>query len=178
MISCGLSEFKAINFIKIWNKSLDHRVLQILLRELGVGNAASNEIIEKYKERALELIMSPYKLLDISYFTLLNVDIIVQKLQLKISLEEKIIGIMRYVLKRLEQSRGHTGFEIQQSYAEFIKLYKIDQRDLDKVIRGLNDTFVFKFKDKVEYIITKESYERDKNIALVLKKLKEAIGSF
>ena len=47
MISCGLSEFKATNFVKVWNKSTDHRVLQILLRELGVGNAASNEIVEK-----------------------------------------------------------------------------------------------------------------------------------
>ena len=178
MISCGLSEFRAINFIKVWNKSVDHRVLQILLRELGVGNAASNEIVEKHKERALELIINPYKLLDISYFTLLNVDLIVQKLQLKISLEEKIIGIMRYVLKRLEQSRGHTGFEIQHAYLEFMKLYKIDQIDLDKVVRGLNDTFVFKFKDKVEYIITRESYERDKNIALALKKLKEAKVKF
>ena len=70
---------KTINIIcKVWkNKKLDN-VLHILLRELGIGHAASNDIVNNRSESIIQLLNSPYSLLGtVPYFTLINAENII-----------------------------------------------------------------------------------------------------
>ena len=79
-------------------KKLDN-VLHILLRELGIGHAASNDIVNNRSESIIQLLNSPYSLLGtVPYFTLINAENIIKHLSLDISEEQKIEGILELTL--------------------------------------------------------------------------------
>ena len=61
-------------------KNLDN-VLHILLRELGIGHAASNDIVNNRPDTAIQLLNNPYSLLGlVPYFSLSNAENIIASL--------------------------------------------------------------------------------------------------
>ncbi len=92
--------------------------------------------------------MEPYKLLTIPYLNLVHVDHIIKKLNINISTQQKIIGIMFYILNNLELRGGHTCFELKKAKEEFQKYDDLKENELDTMLRQLDNLFILKIKIK------------------------------
>ena len=164
---------KTINIVcKVWkNKNLDN-VLHILLRELGIGHAASNDIVNNRPDTAIQLLNNPYSLLGlVPYFSLSNAENIIASLSLDISEEQKIEGILEYSIKEIERRHGHTSFYKNVVFKKFNEFFPFDQKKLNSFVKKSNNFLITKQDDK-EIITTRYSYERDQAIASALKLMK------
>ena len=161
---------KTINIIcKVWkNKKLDN-VLHILLRELGIGHAASNDIVNNRSESIIQLLNSPYSLLGtVPYFTLINAENIIKHLSLDISEEQKIEGILEYSIKEIERRYGHTSFYKNVVFKKFNEFFPIDQNKLNTFVQD-SKNFLITTENNKEIITNRFSHERDQLIANKLK---------
>ncbi len=161
---------KTINIIcKVWkNKKLDN-VLHILLRELGIGHAASNDIVNNRSESIIELLNSPYSLLGtVPYFTLINAENIIKNLSLDISEKQKIEGILEYSIKEIEKRYGHTSFYKNVVFKKFNEFFPIDQNKLNTFVQD-SKNFLITTENNKEIITNRFSHDRDQLIANKLK---------
>lgn len=163
---------KTINIIcKVWKKKKLDNILHILLRELGIGNAPSNEIVNNRSDTAIQLLNSPYSLLGVvPYFTLNNVENIISYLSLDISEKQKINGILEYSIKELENKFGHTSFYNNTVYKKFNGFFPIEQTKLNSFVKN-STFFLISLQDDKEIITSRYSFERDHNIAKSLKSI-------
>lgn len=165
---------KNINIINsVWKKKVIDNLLHVLLRELGLGHAASNDIVSNRFSSAIDLLNNPYSLLGlIPYVDIKNVENIIDKLALKISENQKISGILEYSIKEIEKRYGHTSFYKKLVFKKFIKFYSLEESEFDSFTKR-SKNFVISNLENNEIITSKYSYDRDKDIAIQLKMLNE-----
>ena len=163
---------KSINIINsVWKKKVNDNLLHVLLRELGIGHAASNDIVNRKFASAINLLNTPYSLLGvIPYISISNVESIINKLSLNISEDQKINGILEYSIMEIEKRNGHTSFYKNLVFKKFNQFFAIEELQFNTFLKRSNNFLISDIENK-EIITSRYSYDRDKDIALKLGSL-------
>jgi exodeoxyribonuclease V alpha subunit len=169
----GIPSASAKAFKKAWIGAHGSRELHILLRDLGIGHAASNQIIKEYGNLIIHQILSdPFHMVrHVKYFSFEDAQRIVEDLKLDLPEDHKIASAMELCLSRIENQRGHTCAPIVRAFQDVSKIIDVDQDTLDKTLRSMTDRFAFIFSGDKEYISTQISAERDAKIAAGINSL-------
>ena len=163
----GINAATATLFEDAWAKSSKTRDIQIMLRQLGLGNAVVKQIRETLGNDIIDEILSnPYQLVrKITYFTFEDAENIVAGLNLDLSSDQRIISAMELCLYRIEKNRGHTCAPLERAFKDNDKLIDVDHDIMEGVLRSATEHFKFAEYDDREHIATVPSFERENEIA-------------
>jgi exodeoxyribonuclease V alpha subunit len=166
-VAYGINASTATLFEMAWAKTSKTRDIQIMLRQLGLGNAVVKQIRETLGNDVIEEILSnPYELVrKIKYFTFEDAENIVASLNLDLSSDQRIISAMELCLFRIEKNRGHTCAPLERAFKDNDKLIDVDHDIMEGVLRSATEHFKFAEYDDQEHIATVPSFEREHEIA-------------
>ena len=157
----------ARSFEKAWKTKENTRLLQILLRQLGLGNAACKHVMETYGNQILErFLKDPFELVrDIPYFHFEDAQKVVNTLMLDLPRDRKIIAAMEHCLYLSEKDRGHTCAPLERAFGKVAQLIDVEDETIINSIRSSSGYFCFMENKGEEYIATLPSAEREKKIS-------------
>ena len=135
-VAYGINASTATLFETAWAKTSKTRDIQIMLRQLGLGNAVVKQIRETLGNDVIEEILSnPYELVKkIKYFTFEDAENIVAGLNLDLSSDQRIISAMELCLYRIEKDRGHTCAPLERAFKDNDKLIEFDHDIIEGVL--------------------------------------------
>ena len=163
----GIPLKTARSFEKAWKKTEDTRLLQILLRQLGLKNAACKHVVETYGNKILVwFLKDPFELVrDIPYFYFEDAQKIADMLMLDLPRDRKIIAAMEHCLYVSEKDRGHTCAPLERAFGKVAQLIDVEDETIINTIRSSSGYFRFMENQGREYIATLPSAEREEKIS-------------
>lgn len=163
---CGISLEIAEKFSELWQKREKTRHLQILIRQLGFKNAAAREVVERFGNQIIEkLLDDPFLLVrDLRYFSFDDASRVSMLLGGDTSDTRRLHAAIEECLYRVERERGHTCAPKSRVVKDAAELTSIALSEVEEIFADLPDRFAsFNVGDR-EFISTKVSYDREKDI--------------
>ncbi|MBT3765887.1 MAG: AAA family ATPase [Proteobacteria bacterium] len=173
---CGISLKAAIAFAEAWAATEKTRNLQVLLREIGFGNAGCRDVIDQYGEEIIDkLLTDPYGLVEeIRYFSFDDAAKAIKAMGLKQTREQKLVAAIKEALRRTERERGHTCMPLKRLFDGVQRISEYSPDDVEEFLSGDQSIFEkFEYRNAV-VVASREAWEREKKIITFLKKLGSA----
>lgn len=173
---CNIPRKAAEAFCDAWAATANTRNLQILLRQLGFGNAACREAIDKYGADVIErLLEDPYALVgELRYFSFDDASNAITAIGLEQQSDQRLSAAIKEVLRRTERQRGHTCMPLSRLSQMVQSLSADSAEDVEHLLHSENRNFRLLEYRNTEVVASKEGWEREQRIITFLKKLGSA----
>ena len=149
-----------------WNIDPDERNLKILLYELGFSNSVVNFILDEYGAEIIQfLVLQPYSLAnEIPRLSFEDIQVVVDKLKLDITIREKIVAGIQYCLLRVEKQRGHTAAPVKRVFKDLKEQFDFEEQDFEAALEIDENNIVVNKIDSETFLQTSKADEIEKEI--------------
>lgn len=156
-----------------WEKHNEIANYEILLNELGFSNAQKKKIKEEFGLSIIKILrVNPISLLgSIPYLLFEDLEKICERLNFKISDEQKIFAATEHAIKKMESSNGHTCYLLERIINDVVHLTKFEENVILETIKNDRTKFRFSEKNNKEIIQSNASFERDQKIVQEIKRI-------
>lgn len=156
-----------------WEKHNEIAHYEILLNELGFSNAQKKKIKEEFGLSIIKILrVNPISLLgSIPYLLFEDLEKICERLNFKISDEQKIFAATEHAIKKMESSNGHTCYLLERIINDVVHLTKFEENVILETIKNDRTKFRFSEKNNKEIIQSNASFERDQKIVQEIKRI-------
>ena len=156
-----------------WKKNKEIANYEILLNELGFTNAQKKKIKEDFGLSIIKILkINPMSLLgSIPYLLFEDLEKICERLNFKISDEQKIFAATEHALKKMESSNGHTCYLLERIINDVVHLTKFEENVILETIKNDRTKFRFSERNNKEIIQSNASFERDQKIVQEIKRI-------
>ncbi len=157
-----------------WKATLGYNFFEVFLRNAGFTFSQIIFIKENFGAGIINILKDkPYSLIGIiPRFTFEQASKMFVHLNLIVSEEEEILAATTHWLKKTENDYQHTCAPFQKALKKVNELLgKYEEEKIEKYVRKHKDLFYFTFHNDNEIVISKASYDRDKNIVAEIKRI-------
>ena len=169
----GLKKEQATSINLGWTKSKDEAHYDILLNELGFTNVQKKRLKEDFGLSVIQtLITNPMSLLGaIPFLSMEDIEKICERLEFKISDEQKVLAATTHAIKKRETSNGHTCYPLEGILDDVIKLTGLGKDFILEKIKNSKSEFKFSEKNNKKIIQSEASCLRDTKITQEINRI-------
>ena len=156
-----------------WKATLGYNFLEVFLRNAGFTFSQIIFIKENLGAGIIHILKDkPYSLIDtIPRFTFEQASKMFVNLNLIVSEEEEILAATTHWLKKTENEKQHTCAPFDVALKKVIELVDFNAEKVEKYVRKHEELFHFTFHKDKEVIISKNAFDRDRNIVAEIKRI-------
>ena len=162
-----LSEGLAQQIINDWKDNSAFNASYILLRHLGFGDIISKSIHYKFGGSVINFLLTkPYDLVgSVPRLNFTMIDRAVERLDLTIPIEDKMLAATKYCLARVETGGGHTATRADRIHQEVSEYVDVSFDKFEQFIHSHKEHLDIISQSGQKYVRTEHSKIRDLEIA-------------